>query len=108
MSCAIAIGVARAVCNESCVAVPWGFVGALRFGCVRRRCAMGISGVRVVLVVWGVDVSCHVLSLTRVMDKSRVPFVRLPAARLRSCPVASCNVVSRHLMLLTRVVDSCR
>ena len=64
---------------------------------------------------------CCSVSIT---DKSRVPLVRLLASRLRSCPIASCQschfmscqvvsplfvscrAVSRHLMSLTKIIDS--
>ena len=43
--------------------------GAGRMGCVWCRCAVGIGGWRVVLVVRGVAVSCRVASC-HVVDKS--------------------------------------
>ena len=49
-------------------------------------------------VMSGHVMSCYVLSLARVVDKSRVPLVRLLVSRLRSCLVAASHV------LLCRVV----
>ena len=80
LRCAIVIGGEHVVWVVRSVAVPWGLVGGCRFGCVWCRCAMGIGGRRVTLVVLGAAVSCHVVSchivscrvaLSHVVDKSR-------------------------------------
>ena len=95
MRCAIVIGWCGTG-SRGCrlVSLCRGLLGGVAFGCVWCRCAVGLGGWRVVLLVLGVAVSCRVMSC------------HVVSCCVVSRCVVSCRVVSR--CVVSRCVVSCR